>query len=153
MIPFCNGNAFLSLVNSRASEPETLDADYAWHLKNAPIPTPDPWPIRLLPAFLRTRLKARAAAQSYEKTLINLWETSPHLLDDIGVVLSTDGTLPENHVAAPDSVIGHVKASKAEQEAAAAALALQGPATVAPVPATAVLAQRPQRAIPSGLPA
>jgi hypothetical protein len=155
MIPFCNANAILKIIIGGPSHSETLNDDYDWHLKNAPIQTPDPWPMRLLPGFLRTPLKARIAARKYEKELIALWENSPHLLDDIGVVLSTNRQLPENHVLAPDSVIEHVRASTVEHKAAAAALAQQDqtPKTPAPAPAAATRARTSEKGVPAGLPA
>jgi len=43
---------------------------FAWYLRNAPVPARDAFPLRLLPAYLRTPLKARIAARQYEQTLI-----------------------------------------------------------------------------------
>jgi hypothetical protein len=153
MIPFCSGNAVLTLANGRASGPEPLNEDHAWHLKNTPAPAPDPWLMRLLPGFVRTPLKARIAERQYEDSLIALWENSPHLLADIGVVLSTKGTLPEDHVAAPDRVIDHVMAAVAEASAATAVLGRPEPETPAPARPAPVRMRRPQQAMPAGLPA
>ena len=100
MIPFCNGNAFLTAIIGTKQDEDSLNEDYNWHRKNAPVRTPDSWLLRLLPTTLRTRITARRQARAYEDKLIAIWETSPHLLDDIGVVLATEGAIPDHLVAA-----------------------------------------------------
>ena len=117
MIPFCNGNAVLLALVGHGNDIETLNDDYAFYLKTAPTATPDPWPLRMLPSFVRNGVKARMEARQYEKTLITMWENSPHLLDDIGVVLSTDRKIVDGLVEAPAGVIDHVKVRTAESAA------------------------------------
>jgi hypothetical protein len=151
MIPFCAANAILTTFVGGNAKPEHLNEDYAFYLKNAPTPSPDPWAWRLLPAFLRKRLKAGIEARKYEQTLIAMWENSPHLLDDIGVVLSADSDIPEHLVAAPARVIEHVKASTAEK---AAAISVQPePEPISPVRTGKVRARASKVAVPGGLPA
>lgn len=148
MLPFCSGTAFLSLIDSRSQEPQSNDADYDWHLHNEPVQRPEPWLMRLLPAALRKRLKDRSAAEQYERALIDLWEKSPHLLEDIGVVAATVGPIADHLCAAPDRVSEHVMAGLAERQAAALALRAHERAAVAAAPAPAPA--RP--AIPMGEP-
>lgn len=134
MIPFCKGNAILTVILGSEDTLDTRNDDYNWHLKAKATPTQDPWFLRLLPGFVRTPLKARREARHYEDTLISLWETSPHLLSDIGVVLSTNLAIPEHLVAAPARVIDHVKTTAGELAAATAVeQAVEMPAASAPV--------------------
>lgn len=137
MLPFCSSNALLSIINNRSREPESQDADYDWYLKNEAVQPRESFLMRLLPTAMRKRLKDRRAAQQYEQTLIELWEKSPHLLQDIGVVALPEGPLDEHLCAAPEKVAEHVKASLAERKAAALALRVQEQATVTPVPTPA----------------
>lgn len=154
MIPFCKENAVLSAILKDKPEVDSPNEDYAFHLKTAPVPTSDPWFLRLLPLALRTRIKARQAAraaQAYEEKLIAIWETSPHLLDDIGVVLATDSAVPDHLVAAPARVIDHVKATTAIKPLPAPE-AVEAPAA-APVPEAPARGQKAPAATPAGLPA
>jgi hypothetical protein len=153
MIPFCNGNAILTSILGQNTAAQSANDDLAWHLANKPAATPDPWALRLLPAFVRTPLKARIAARQYEATLIAMWENSPHLLDDIGVVLSTEGNLPEHLAAAPARVIEHVKASIHEQAAAAQPQPDLTLTTQTRMPTAPIQVRTPQDAMPAGLPA
>lgn len=68
------------------------------------------WYLRLVPQPLRQKLQARLETHKLEKFLIELWETSPHLLKDAGYVLSQDADLPPHLVAAPKAVIDYVAA-------------------------------------------
>ncbi|MCC5975646.1 MAG: hypothetical protein JJT81_16560 [Rubellimicrobium sp.] len=108
MIAPQSANFLLNLISGETVDPRNLNQDYAWHLRTLPTPERDPWPMRLLPGFLRKPLKARIEARRYEQSLIALWETSPHLLDDIGVAVSTDVNLSDSVILAPAEVIAHV---------------------------------------------
>lgn len=110
MIPFIFANQMVSAVTGAPSQPETLDEDYAHYLRNAPARAREALPWRLLPQVLRAPMKARLAARRHERSLINMWEISPHLLKDIGVVLSNGAILPDHLVPAPARVIKHVAA-------------------------------------------
>src|SRR4051812_1672501 len=92
MNPFIGGPGLADIVSHTGGMPETMNADYPWHLSNRPAPgafaARDAWPLRLLPSFLRPPLKARITAWKYQRTLIAMWDNSPHLLDDIGVIFA-----------------------------------------------------------------
>ena len=110
MIPFLFANQMVSAMTDATSQPATLNEDYAYYLISTPAQTRESLPWRLLPQFLRVPMKARLAARRYERSLINMWEISPHLLKDIGVVLGNPAVLPDHLVAAPARVINHVAA-------------------------------------------
>lgn len=110
MIPFLFANQMVSAMSGATSYPETLNEDYAHYLLNAPAKARESLPWRLLPQVLRAPIKARLAARRHERSLINMWEISPHLLKDIGVVLSNGAVLPDHLVPAPARVIKHVAA-------------------------------------------
>jgi len=140
----------VNAVSSQSDDPRVLNDDLAWCLSNAPVPVRDAWPLRLLPAFLRTPLKARIAARQYEQTLITLWEKSPHLLEDIGVILVPDGDLADHLIAAPNRVFKHVMApdfALAKQAVAA----VQPKPAVAPVPRPSATRQVSDRTLPDTL--
>ena len=145
MIPFTGVHYFVDLLTLGKSLPQTLNADYAWHLSNPPAPVavsaPDAWPLRLLPAFLRTPLKARIAARKYEQVLIAMWDNAPHLLDDIGVMLAPADGMADHLVAAPARVIAHARAHGLIQPPQVAAT--QSRPAMAPAPRTAATVQRP----------
>lgn len=145
MIPFTGIHCLVDILTLSKGMPQTLNADYAWHLSNPPAPVavsaPDAWPLRLLPAFLRTPLKARIAARKYEQMLIAMWDNTPHLLDDIGVILAPADGLADHLVAAPARVIAHARAHGLIQAKQAAATQSQPP--MAPAPRTAATVQRP----------
>lgn len=140
MFPLTNAVHVVDALTHTKTEPCSLNADYAWHLSqaaaSAPVEPRDAWPLRLLPAFLRTRIRARLAAREYERKLISMWELSPHLLKDIGVMVGPDETLTDHLVAAPPRVIEHVVAAQAAAEGLPkqAPVAAPGPAAAAPVP-------------------
>ncbi len=110
MIPLLFANPIVSALSGTTSQPETLNEDCAHYLRNAPAKDRESLPWRLLPQVLRTPMKARLAARRHERSLINMWEISPHLLKDIGVVLSNGAILPDHLVPAPARVIKHVAA-------------------------------------------
>lgn len=110
MIPFLFANQMVSAMSGTTSQPETRNADYAHYLLTAPAKAQESLPWRLLPQGLRSSMKARLAARRHERSLINMWEISPHLLKDIGVVLSNGAILPDHLVPAPARVIKHVAA-------------------------------------------
>lgn len=149
MIPFCNGNAVLTTILNTPVNADTLNEDHNWYLSNAPVATPTSWTMRLLPAFVRTQIKARQAARAYESKLIEIWETSPHLLDDIGVVLSTDGNVPADLHAAPASVVDHVNAITQEKASVAAVT----PADETPVAPVRVVVPSRKQKVRAGRPA
>ena len=82
------------------SRPE-LNEDYAYHAAQQP-PQHRAW--YLLPAALIRALRAKLAARRYEKSLIDLWSISPHLLEDIGVLLGEHDDRLDHLVAAPPRV-------------------------------------------------
>lgn len=110
---------FVSAARSAADEAATLNADYAHYLLTAPVHPREPLLWRLLPKDMRASLKARSEARRHEDELIALWNTSPHLLLDIGMVPSEDAVLTEDLVRAPKRVIAHVEAVTAAEKAAA----------------------------------
>ena len=110
MIPFLSAEHMVSAIMGETTRPEPRNEDYAYHLRNAPTPTPDPLPLRLLPQILRAPLKAHLAARRYEGSLIEMWQVSPHLLKDIGLILTKGADLPDHLTSAPDPVIAQVAA-------------------------------------------
>jgi uncharacterized protein YjiS (DUF1127 family) len=150
MIPYNSGAHYMvEMIAGRGAKYESRNSDFDWYLASLPVPTPEPWPMRMLPAFVRTALKARIAQRQYEKTLVNLWETSPHLLADIGVVLTPKGDLPDYLVAAPTRVIEHVTAFGDAHSAAVDDLPVAAPAPRNAKKAAPV--EIPGHALPSGL--
>ena len=99
------------------THPRHANADYDHYLATRPIAPAQayPWFLRILPAALRRPLNARLVARRQEKLLIATWQNSPHLLADMGVILTRDGDLPEHLTAAPQSLIDHVGARAPEQ--------------------------------------
>lgn len=89
---------------------EPLNEDHAYYLSHAPAPTPDRLLLRLLPRVIRAPMKAYLEARAYERTLVNVWEISPHLLDDIGVVLGAGSDVSDDLIAAPERVVAQVAA-------------------------------------------
>ena len=144
MTHFIAAHTLVNVLTRSNGLPQTLNADYDWYLRNGPAavasPARDAWPLRLLPAFLRTPLKARVAARKYEQTLIAMWDSSPHLLEDIGVMLAPAEGLADHLIAAPARVVEHVMAHGAMQAEQAAAL--QTWPAMAPAPRTAATVQR-----------
>ena len=153
MIPFSIANHFVNIVSGQSSDQHVVNEDLACHLRNTPAPARDAWPLRWLPAFIRNRLKARMAARKYEQTLINLWEKSPHLLEDIGVVLDPVDALEDHLIPAPARVFEHVALSGAIQAERTAATALPKPAA-APEPFSTPTLRAPNldllRTLPAG---
>ena len=114
MIPFLTTHMLVNLMTRGNPPSRTLNADCAWYLETQPVAVPvvarDAWPLRLLPQALRAPIKARLAARKYEQTLIKLWETSPHLISDIGVTFSPIKGSQDHLVAAPAGLVAHVAA-------------------------------------------
>ena len=97
--------------------PRHADADYDHFLATRPIAPAQvyPWFLRLLPSALRGPLNARLVARRHEKLLIATWQNSPHLLADMGVILTRNSDLPEHLSAAPQSLIDLVAELAPEQ--------------------------------------
>lgn len=107
MIPSFYVNQMVSTFTADTCQSGASAEDHGHIMRNrARIQDPLLW--RLLPRALRTHLQTRRAERMREDALITAWETSPHLLRDIGVVLSQADDLPDHLVAAPDRVIQHV---------------------------------------------
>ena len=103
-----------------------LNEDCAYHAAQHPKQHTAWYP--LLAALIRA-LRAKLAARRYEKSLINLWSISPHLLDDIGVLLGDYDATADHLVAAPPRVKAHILAQ-------GGALAEKAPAAQVWTPAT-----------------
>jgi len=114
MIPFLNTDMLVNLMTQGNPAPRTLNADYAWYLDTLAVKVADKprdaWPLRLLPQSLRAPIKARLAARKYERTLIKLWEISPHLITDIGVTFAPPKASEDHLIAAPAGLVAHVQA-------------------------------------------
>jgi hypothetical protein len=115
MAHFIAATQMLNLISGSAAQTEPMNDDLAHFLRHAPTPARDAWYLRMLPAFAREPLNARIAARRHDEALIRLWELSPHLLEDIGFVLTSEGTLPDHLSAAPAQVINHVAETAPEQ--------------------------------------
>ena len=93
-----------------------LNADYANHLKQAALQRQNvPLFLRLVPQVLRRPIEAYLSARRIEKQMITLWETSPHLLQDAGIVLTRATDLPPQLIPAPKRVLDHVAAIDPQQ--------------------------------------
>ena len=114
MTPF-SSNMMLDLLAGKPMRPLSMNEDVIAHLAAEPVAAKDALPLRLLPGFVRGPLKAWIAARQYEKSLIRVWNVSPHLLNDIGIVLTATARLPQHLVAAPERVIAHVAGIAPEQ--------------------------------------
>jgi hypothetical protein len=139
MIPFLYAKDVVNVLTHDTEKPHTMNDDHDWYLQKAEAQAKDAWPMRLLPAFLRKRIKARIAARRLEKKLIHIWETSPHLLDDIGVMVARDSTMADHLIAAPARVIDHVTAVGLAQADETAALLAQAADQTAPRAAKPVI--------------
>lgn len=127
-------NQMMDALHGKSVQPATLNEDYAVYLRDAPVPTPQRRSLRLFASILIASLKARIKARRNEKSLIKLWEISPHLLKDIGIVLTATGKLPDHLIVAPERVIEHV-AAKAPEQIVEAELSLAAATKAAPEPA------------------
>ncbi len=112
MIPYLSTEMLVNLMTTGKPVPESLNADHAWHLQNREVAVVarEAWPLRLLPKALRAPIKARLAARAYERTLIRMWETSPHLVKDIGITFAPADPLADHLIAAPAGLVAHVMA-------------------------------------------
>lgn len=153
MLPFCNGNVIMTSLVGQDNGPEILNDDLAHHLKTAPAPMRASWPMRLLPASIRETIKARKAARDYERSLICMWETSPHLLDDIGIVVLPGQKISADQAAAPHRVTGHVLERTAQKTAVTFAEPQTVTTRAARAPAPRIWAKAPVMVAQGGVPA
>ena len=110
----------VDLVSGRLLGPACLNEDQRVHketraLKAIIAMAAVPFHLRLLPRALRAMIESRR----YENALIERWHLSPHLLDDIGVVLGRAQNLPQHLIPAPIRLLELVAAAASEQVAAA----------------------------------
>ena len=119
MLPFLNSERLVAAIKGEAASPQTRDADHAHYLATTLPPMRVPLMLRWLPRAIRQPILARMTARRQEQDLIHLWEVSPHLLRDVGMVLNASGDLPDHLVAAPDRVIEHVAQRAPDQIVAA----------------------------------
>ena len=89
-------------------------------------------------------LQASIAKRRYENALIELWHVSPHLLDDIGVVLGRAHNLPEHLIPAPIRLL-EVVAATAPEKVVAAELAFPPAAPEATISAASAIQPRIKR--------
>ena len=126
MLTLTSANTLLTLLSNTPARPISQNEDVIAHhdaiLAAAPTAAAEALSLRLLPGFLRIPLKAWIAARSYERTLMRVWNVSPHLLNDMGIVLTADGSLPDHLTAAPQRVLDHVAARAPKQIVAAGLL-------------------------------
>ena len=153
MIMLTGAHHLVHLLSMDAGRPQTLNADYAWHLDNPtpPVAAPvrDAWLMRLLPSVVRTPLKARLAARAYDRTLIAMWDNSPHLLDDIGVMFAPAEGLADHLIPAPARVVNHVRAhGLIPVDQTPAVIPAQPPVALAPVALAPRSGAAPQRSNP-----
>ena len=110
MLPFHPTFFLVYKIMGQSTEEDSGNTDFAHHLSHKPALTPDPLYLRLLPRIIRRPLKAHFEARAYEKTLVRIWETSPHLMEDIGVVFEPRKDLPDHLVVAPQRVVDKLAA-------------------------------------------
>ena len=110
MTSLSSAKLLVDLISGLTPPRPELNEDYAYFAAQ-PRPQHSAW--YLLPAVLIRSLRDRRAARRYEQSLIDLWTLSPHLLDDIGVVLGQYDDLPDHLVAAPPRVVAHIRAQGA----------------------------------------
>ena len=114
MTPYST-NTMLDVLAGKSGAPQSTNEDVAAHQSEIHKASPDHFALRLLPGIIRRPLSSWIAARRHERDLVRLWEVSPHLLDDMGIVLTDKSTLPEHLVAAPARVIEHVAALAPDQ--------------------------------------
>ena len=66
-----------------------------------------PFYMRVMPRYLRAWIEQRRT----ENALIALWQNSPHLLSDVGVVLGRSQDLPDHLIPAPMRLLEEVAAT------------------------------------------
>ena len=110
MFTLSSANLLVDVISGQTPSRPELNEDYAY-LAAQPRPQHSAW--YLLPAVLIRSLRARLAARRYEQSLIDVWTLSPHLLDDIGVVLGQHDDRLDHLVAAPPRVVAHILAQGA----------------------------------------
>lgn len=139
MLTLNSAATMLNVMSGQSVQPVSLNEDVIAHQLDQPLEAPAPFPVNLLPGFIRRPLMTRIAARQYERSLLALWNVSPHLLDDIGVVLNGKAALPDHLIAAPARLIDHVAAIAPEQILAAELRFPQAkPAVRAPITGRAV---------------
>lgn len=121
MLPCLSAKVTVDLLDHTSDGPVHPNADYAHHLQAMAIARSahGPWFKRLLPGKMIAAVGDWLATRRREEALIKAWENSPHLLEDMGVVLTRSTDLPDHLVAAPQRVYEHVAALAPEQIVAA----------------------------------
>lgn len=119
MIPFIGAEQFVNLVSGQQALRQELNADFAFLTAQRRASGTRGGGAGLLgwPARLLRDHAAKRAARQHEEALIKLWDVSPHLLEDIGVVDAPNAALPDHLVAAPSRVAEHIRAQKAQAAA------------------------------------
>ena len=107
MTSLSSAKLLVDVISGQTTFRPELNEDFAY-LAAQHTPQHTPW--YLLPAALIRSLRARLAARRYEKSLIDLWTLSPHLLEDIGVLLGEHDDRLDHLVAAPPRVRAHILA-------------------------------------------
>ena len=110
MISVSSARHLVDLISGQTPSRPESNEDCAYFAAQ-PRPQHSAW--YLLPAVLIRSLRARRAARRYEQSLINLWTISPHLLEDIGVLLGQHDDRLDHLVAAPPRVVAHILAQGA----------------------------------------
>lgn len=110
-------NYLVDAAQGKSHQPVHLNTEYSLHLNQLALQRGHggPWVLRLLPRALRLKVQDYLTARRVEAQLIKLWETSPHLLRDAGVVLTRATDLPAHLLPAPKRVLEHVAAIDPEQ--------------------------------------
>ena len=127
MLNLTSADNLLTLLSGKPVQPISRNEDIAAYqdalfvaaTAAAPTAAAEAFALRLLPRFVRTPLKAWIAARKYERSLVRVWNVSPHLLNDMGIVLTANGTVPGHLTAAPQRVLDHVAALAPKQIVAA----------------------------------
>ena len=110
MISLSSAKLLVDVISGQTTFRPELNEDFAYLAAQHP-PQYTAW--YLLPAALIRSLRDRLAAWRYEQSLIDVWTLSPHLLDDIGVVLGQHDDRLDHLVAAPPRVVAHILAQGA----------------------------------------
>ncbi len=142
MLTFFFAEVMVDLMSGRSAGHACLNEDQRMHeetraLQASIAKAALPLHLRVLPRALRAMIEKRR----YENALIERWQNSPHLLDDIGVVLSRAQNLPGHLIPAPIRLL-EVAAATAPEQVVAAEVAFPPAAPEATISAASAIQPR-----------
>ncbi len=111
MFTFSNAKFMVNLLSGPGtSQPFCRNDDLSHYLMRGDAEKAEAPKKRWFLGRITDQMRARAATRRYEDQLVALWESSPHLIDDIGLTLSDRAALTEDVVAVPPRVAARIAA-------------------------------------------